>query len=243
VPDPAPDLHRRAQLLRAFRLSGVVPLAGFLVVHAALNARALAGDAAFLDAVRAFRGIPLLAVVEVVFVLAPLALHTAIGVWLVASRVPLPDPRPYPPGLRAALRASGVVIVVFLALHLSELRFHAGWARPSGAALLSTLDASLSSMWHGLPARAVIYVLGSAAVCFHLGVGLWGAFAGTARGQDAVARRRAVWWSAAVGAILWLLFADVVVFHATGARLFGSGASSTSAASLPCPAPSASQAP
>ena len=240
MPDPAPDNPRRALLLRAFRLSGLFPLPAFLVLHAAVNARALAGDGAFLDAAGQLQSIPLLPVAEVVFVLAPLALHAAVGAWILAARVPLPAPPPLPPVVRTATRATGVAILLFLVLHLSELRFRGGWSHPGGAALLATLDSRLSSMWHGLPLRAVAYLLASACVCFHLAVGFWGAFAGSPRGAAPLARRRAAWWSAAVGVILWLLLSDVVVFHATGARLFGSASAEDASATLPCPPPSAS---
>ncbi|MGD0529195.1 MAG: hypothetical protein ABSE49_28915, partial [Polyangiaceae bacterium] len=110
--------------------------------------------------------------------------------------------------------------------------------RPGGPALLAALDADLSSMWHGLPWRAVAYLLGAACVCFHFAAGLWAFFAGTPRGEIPRTRRRAAWWAGAVGATLWLLFADVVVFHATGSRLLGGAPEETP--TFPCPAPSAS---
>jgi succinate dehydrogenase / fumarate reductase cytochrome b subunit len=243
VPDPAPDNPRRALLLRAFRLSGLFPLPAFLVLHAAVNARALAGDAAFLDASRQLQSIPLLSVAEVVFVLAPLALHAAVGSWILAARIPLPAAPPLPRAVRTATRAAGVAILLFLVLHLSELRFRAGWSHPAPATLLATLDSRLSSMFHGLPLRAVAYLLASACVCFHLAVGFWGAFAGSPRGEAPQARRRAAWWSASVGVILWLLLSDIVVFHATGARLFGSASAEPQDTNAPCPPPSASTPP
>ena len=46
----------------------------------------------------------------------------------------------------------------------------------------------------------------------------------------------------AVGVTLWLLFADVVVYHATGARLLG-GAAHDETSTAPCPPASASATP
>lgn len=237
MPDPAPFQRRRALIRRAFSLSGVLPLGLFVLVHAAANARALAGDGPFLDAVRFFERIPGLPFVEALLVFAPLLFHAGVGLAMVIARIPLATPSPYPPSLRVAVRVTGVLAIAFLAMHLPELRFHAPGARPGGAALLTTLDAHLSSMWHGLPLRAIAYLLGSACVCFHLAAGLWGFFAATPRGEGERTRRRAAWWAAAVGVILWALFADVVVFHATGARLFG-GAPGPALPSTPCPPPS-----
>jgi len=242
VPDLALAQRRSALLRRAFTLSGVLPLGAFLVVHLVNNMRVLDGDAAFDRTVRAYARVPLLGVIEALVVFAPLLFHAVFGLWLVVGRQPLRTPSPYPPALRVAVRVTGALAVAFLAMHLPELRFREPTVRPSGAVLLTVLDADLSSMWHGLPWRAVVYLVGSACVCFHFAAGLWAFFAGTPRGQIARTRRRAGWWAIAVGATLWILFADVVVYHATGARLLG-GEAHDDASTVPCPPPSASAAP
>ncbi len=222
-----------------FTLSGVVPLGAFLVVHVVANLRALDGDAAFDRAVRAFARVPFLGAVEVLVVFAPLLFHAGFGLWLVVRRAPLRTPSPYPRTLAIAVRVTGVLAIAFLAMHLPELRFHDHGARPGSGALLAILDADLSSMSHGLPWRAVAYLVGAGCVCFHFAAGLWAAFAVTPRGQLPRSRRRSAWWAAAIGATLWILFADVVVYHATGSRLLG-GMPHDDAPSTPCPAPSAS---
>jgi succinate dehydrogenase / fumarate reductase cytochrome b subunit len=233
-------LRSAALARRIFSLSGVVPLGAFLVVHLVTNARALRGEAAFEHAIRAEGRIPALAVVEALFVFAPLLFHAGMGVWLVATRQPLGGASPYPRPLGTAMRLTGALALLFLALHLPELRFRAGpaaSAAPDGGVLLSILAAELSSTWHGVPLRALAYLLGSACVVFHFAVGLWGFFASTERGGEARARRWAGWAAAGVGAVMWLLFADTVVFHATGARVFGSAA--REAPAEPCPPPDA----
>lgn len=242
MPDPALAQRRSARLRRAFTFSGVFPLGAFLVVHLVTNLRALDGDAAFLRAVRVFDRIPLLGLLEGLLVCAPLLFHAGFGLWLVVRREPLRTPSPYPPTLGVAVRVTGVLAVAFLAMHLPELRFREPAVRPGGAALLAMLDAHLSSMSHGVPWRAVAYLVGSGCVCFHFAAGLWGLFAGTPRGQVVRTRRRAGWWAIAVGATLWVLFADVVVYHATGARLLG-GEAHDEASSAPCPPAPASAAP
>jgi succinate dehydrogenase / fumarate reductase cytochrome b subunit len=242
VPDSALAQRRSALLRRAFTLSGVFPLGAFLVVHLVANLRVLDGDAAFERAVRAFGRIPLLGVVEGLFVFAPLLFHAGFGLWLVVRRQPLRTPSPYPPAIRVAVRVTGVLAVTFLAMHLPELRFREPAVRPDGAALLAVLDADLSSMWHGLPWRAVAYLLGSACVCFHFAAGLWAVLVASPRADAARTRRRAGWWAAALGTLLWIFFADVVVYHATGARLLG-GAAEEPTPTAPCPPPSASATP
>jgi succinate dehydrogenase/fumarate reductase cytochrome b subunit (b558 family) len=219
VPDPA----RRALLARRlFSLSGVVPLGVFLVVHVATNARALRGDAAFARAIALWHGIPALPVVESLLIFAPLVLHAAVGVWLLATRTPLVPAAPYAHGVRVAVRVTGIVALAFIALHLPELRFRQIGARIDGGVLATLLAADLSSTWHGVPLRGVAYLVGTACVVFHFAAGLWGFVATTRRGQAARARRWTAWGAALLGAAMWAFTANVVVYYATGARVFGS---------------------
>jgi succinate dehydrogenase / fumarate reductase cytochrome b subunit len=234
---------------RLFSLSGVVPLGAFFVVHVVANARALRGDAAFLAAARAFERAPglALALVEALFVFAPLAFHGAMGAWMVATRRRREPPVPYPEPVRVSMRVTGVVALAFLAMHLPEIRFRHGVAgvRPSGAEALTVLVSDLSSTLHGVPWRAVVYLTAAGCVAFHFAAGLWGYFV-TSRaevGKGAETARNtnlataAAWVAAAVGVVLWVLLADVVVYHATGACLIGGGGSEAADTGEPCPAP------
>lgn len=209
---------------RLFTLSGVAPLGAFLVLHAITNERAVRGEAAFLSAMAKYDRVPAFAALEVLLVYVPLLFHTAFGLWLIATRRPFVEQSPYPPSWRFAVRATGVAGALFLVLHLPELRFRTlrFVSSPSGGELLTWLTADLSSTFHGWPVRAVVYLLASACMTFHFAAGSWAAFAGTRLGaEDARARRRSAWAAALAGSTLWLIFANAVVYHATGASLFG----------------------
>lgn len=222
-------------VLRLFSLSGVVPLGGFLLVHIAVNARSLSGEAAFARAVRTLHSLPALVLVESLLVFAPLLFHGAVGLWLVATRAPLADRSPSPRALRLAMRATGVVAVAFVAMHLIELRFRSVGARLGGAELSTVLVADLSSTWHGVPWRGVAYLVGTGCIAFHFAAGLWTWFGTRRLGQAGRARRWAGWGAGAIGAGLWVLAANVVVFHATGARLFGGPAEEAGSVREDCP--------
>jgi succinate dehydrogenase / fumarate reductase cytochrome b subunit len=237
---PGPDLEASAsaalRVRRAFTLSGVVPLGAFIVLHLAFNARALWGDWAFASTVESLERIPGLAVLESLLVFAPLVFHGALGLWLVATRRPLAPPAPYPPGLRIAMRASGVGVLAFLALHLPAIRFHERSTRLGAGELATLLDAQLSTTWHGVPWQGLVYLAGTACVTFHFACGLWGFYATTRAGREsALRRRRAAWGALGLGLLMWATFADVVVLRATGAALVGG--ESPPPASRPCPAP------
>jgi succinate dehydrogenase/fumarate reductase cytochrome b subunit len=214
----------------------VLPLGIFLIAHLAINARALRGDAVFVSAVHALHRIPALALLEWLLVFAPLAVHATIGLWLVVTRQPLAEPSPYPDAMRIAVRATGVAAIAFLALHLPELRFRTPGARLDGDELAAVLMADLSSTWHGVPLRGGAYLAGAACVTFHFAAGLWAFFVTTRAGRSARARKWGGWGAGAIGAATWVMLANIVVFHATGARLLG-GAEEPGdrGAHLPCP--------
>lgn len=237
---PRPDLEASAsaalRVRRAFMLSGVIPLGAFIVLHLAFNARALWGGWAFASTVDALERIPGLPVVESLLVFAPLVFHGALGLWLVATRRPLTPPAPYPPGVRIAMRASGVGVLAFLALHLPAIRFHVRATRLGAGELATLLDAQLSTTWHGVPWQGLAYLAGTACVTLHFACGLWGVYATTRAGREsALRRRRAAWGALGLGLVMWATFADVVVLRATGAALVGG--ESPPPASSPCPAP------
>jgi len=225
---------------RLLSWSGIA-LGPFFLVHVAINAQVLRGDARFATTVDRLHRFPGLAVWEWLFVLAPLLLHTTVGLWLILTRQRLTEPSPYPEYLRVAVRTTGIAAVAFLGLHLAELRFRApGW-RLDGGQLVTVLVAGLSSTWHGVPARSAAYLAGTACLAFHFAAGTWGFFAATRAGQRARARRWAAWGAGAVGAAMWALLANIVVFHATGSRMFGGPRGEDSERSaVPCPADSAS---
>jgi succinate dehydrogenase / fumarate reductase cytochrome b subunit len=240
---PGPEIEASAsaalRVRRAFSLCGVVPLGAFIVLHLAINARALWGGWVFARTVDALDRTPGLPVLESLFVFAPLVFHGALGLWLVAARRPLSPPAPYPPALRIAMRATGVGVLAFLAVHLPSVRFHVPGMRLGGGELATVLDAQLSTTWHGVPWPGLVYLAGTACVTFHFACGLWGFYATTRAGREsAVRRRRAAWGALGLGLLMWATFTDVVVLRATGAALLGG--ESAPPATRPCPAPASS---
>jgi succinate dehydrogenase / fumarate reductase cytochrome b subunit len=220
---------------RLLTLSGIA-LGPFFLLHVAINARALRGDAAFAATVDRLHRVPGLVYVEWLFILAPLLIHAAVGLWFVLTRKRLAEPSPYPEPIRRAVRATAVAAVAYLALHLYELRFRTPGARLEGGPLVTVLVAGLSATWRGVPARGAAYLTGTACLAFHFAAGAWGFFATTRAGNRPRARKWAAWGAAAVGATLWTMLANIVVFHATGSRLFGGlGGEEIERAGAPCP--------
>jgi succinate dehydrogenase / fumarate reductase cytochrome b subunit len=223
------------RLRRIFSLSGVVPLGIFVLGHVAVNAAALRGEGAFAATEDALRAIPGLALLELLFVDVPLAVHAALGLWLWAMRPAMLASTAYPAGVRPAMRATAIAALAFVVWHAASLRLRAPGGELHGGVLATLLVRDLSSTWKGVPWRGVAYLAGSACVVFHFAAGAWGVYAASTFGRASARHTRVAGWAAAVGgAVLWLLMVDVIVFHATGSRLFGGSVEDPPSAE-PCP--------
>lgn len=235
-PPPLPPLPLPSLADRLFSLTGLAPLGVFLAVHVAINARAIRGQDAFAATADAVARVPALRVLEAVLVFAPLAVHGAMGLFMTARRRAFAarGPSPLPAPLATTMRVTGVVVVAFLAMHLPEMRVFGPGPRLRGGELLTVLSAGLSSVSHGVPWRGIAYLIGAGATTLHFAVGAWAALARSRQGGHPTVRRVGAWAAAAVGGVLFLLFVDIVVLHATGARLFGS-VDPSPAGVAPCP--------
>lgn len=186
-----------------------------MLLHLGVNAAAVRGQAAFLSA-SAWGRLPLLGVVEIVFVGVPFAFHALYGFWL--WQRPRPDLDRFPARtawVHGAQRISGLVLAVFVLAHVWELRAQRALHGLAHDALYSTMMTHLSSTSHGVPLMAVAYLLGVTAAVFHLSAGLWTYLVAHTPLRGAAATR-AGWACAAFGLLLFVAGAGTVVSLATG---------------------------
>lgn len=191
-------------------LLGVVPLSAFVLLHAYGQWPALDGREAWTDDAvhRALSGW-LLALVLLAFVA-----HAVLGVLRLRR-----EPRPQgdlrgPPGLRALQAATGIVAFGFVLYHVLSLGVldggpHAGVRAP------------YARLWNdlGRPRELAIYLIGTAAVCLHLGHGLSRAAVGW---RLARSERALLLWRVGAGALglaLFCLFVQVLSHFAIGTAL------------------------
>ena len=155
----APDKKR--WLIGLQRTLGLGPLSAYAAYHLWLNWPALAGRDAWFTRVRAHGLGPWLGAA----VLAIFVLHAALGVWRTAG------PRAEARNTGRFQPLTGVVLLLFLLYHVPQV-----WPPPSGAH--TTVCAGYEQLWLllGTPLALGIYVLGSAALAFHLTNGWLSAF-------------------------------------------------------------------
>jgi succinate dehydrogenase hydrophobic anchor subunit len=108
-------------------------------------------------------------------------------------------------------RWTAVVALVFVLVHVWELRLQRLFFGLPPEALYTALTAHLSSTWAGVPWRALFYVAGTLAVTAHFASGL------RASVGDGRPRVRIV--TVALGIALFLLGTATVIGVATGTRL------------------------
>jgi succinate dehydrogenase / fumarate reductase, cytochrome b subunit len=152
-------------LKRLHSLAGVVPLAGFVVFHLYENSHSVAGQAAFNGTVASIRSQPYLYALEI-GLLTPLLFHAVMGIWLArAAKYNLGN---YPTARNFAYalqRATGIILLFFIAFHLYTTRF---------AGIPSDQMFQHLAGEFGHPLLAGFYVLGILSAAYHLSNGLWG---------------------------------------------------------------------
>lgn len=237
----------RTRAQKLFSLSGVVPLAAFLLLHL-WTAAALLSSHAVYDRQVAFlhgsRG-PILGFLEIVLVLVPLLFHAGYGMWV--GLQPRPAKHAYDSNLMLSLeRASGALVLVFIVAHLWETRVQTWTGRLLVGSYSTRLVEQLSSLNGGIPWVALGYLVGIGATVFHLVNGMtsfsvtWGLV------KSPAARQRARLLFRTTGIFIFAISAATVLELATGARFFAAEHHEAPAicgsASLPTPSalPSAS---
>jgi succinate dehydrogenase / fumarate reductase, cytochrome b subunit len=214
--DPKAALPSAPMWLRWHSLLGVVPLAGYLLLHLGAQSIAL-WDASFERWLHGAQERRLLTrALELGLIYAPLSLHVALGVRRVLSRAPAVAARSSPGWGSRAQWLSALVLVIFLAAHIWQTQGRRWTGELDGRDLLPELCASLSSTaFGGVPLVAIGYLLGIAAAAFHAAHGLYraGVSSGlvTSSGEPRLARACVL---AGLGA--FVLGALMVVQLATG---------------------------
>ena len=211
--------RRRFLLKKLHSLSGVVPLGVFVVSHLMTQAQALWGQARYDEAVGASQKIPYLPMVEVLFVLLPLAFHGIYGVVLSFESRPNVGVYPYSRNwMYVAQRVSGIGAFAFIVWHVSKYWLDKYKGELAPADFYPALCADLSYSQAGVPIVALAYLLGIAATIFHLANGLWGFFVSWGITVSRRAQRISATVFGVIGLVLFLLGGNTAIYFATGSR-------------------------
>ncbi|HEX4032297.1 MAG TPA: succinate dehydrogenase cytochrome b558 subunit [Terracidiphilus sp.] len=208
----APQVQRGVQPLRAGQgnsflwrklhsLLGVIPIGAFLVEHLLSNFEALKGPAAYAAQVKFLNSLPLVRVLEWVFIFLPLLYHAIYGVYIWIRGKSNVVYYPWAGNwMYVAQRYTGLIAFVYIAYHVATQRF-------LGANLPEHPGMAFAKVQHELshPLILVVYVIAMIAVCWHFAYGIWlfAAKWGITPGEKA--RRRFGWVCLAGGVALCVM--------------------------------------
>ena len=106
------------------QLSGIVPLGLFLLEHFYTNSKALAGAAAFNEAVKDLQSIPYILLVEIGGIFIPLIYHAVYGLVITWEARPNNLAYPYPRNWFYLIqRITGIILFFFITFHVLNFRF------------------------------------------------------------------------------------------------------------------------
>jgi succinate dehydrogenase cytochrome b subunit len=179
-PSTAPAVRRGVQPLRAGQgssfiwrrlhsLLGIIPIGAFLLEHLISNFEALGGPVAYGKQVLFLNSLPLVRVLEWVFIFLPILYHGVYGVyiWLrgKANVIYYPWSGNW---MYVAQRYTGLIAFAYIAYHVATQRF-------MGVDLPHNPGAAFYKVQHELmnPWILAVYIIAMIAVCWHFAYGVW----------------------------------------------------------------------
>ena len=186
---------------RLHSLLGVIPIGAFLLEHLLSNFEALKGPIAYGDQVKFLNNLPLVRVLEWVFIFLPLLYHGIYGVFIwirgKANVVYYPWAGNW---MYVAQRYTGLVAFAYIAYHVATQRFMGVNLPEHPYYAFIKVHNELTHPW-----VVAVYVIAMIAICWHFAYGVW-LFAtkwGITPGEKA--RRRFGWICLAGGVALCVM--------------------------------------
>jgi len=182
-------------------LSGIIPIGAFLVEHIVSNFETWNGPLAYAQQVKFLNSLPLVRVLEWVFIFIPLAFHALYGLYIAFRGRVNVNVYPWAGNWGYLIqRVTGIIAFAYIIQHVWRQRFSGVMLPEHPGAAFAKVQHELSNPW-----MLAIYVIAMIATCWHFGYGVWlfAAKWGITPGDRA--RRRFGYVCGAVGAALCLM--------------------------------------
>jgi succinate dehydrogenase / fumarate reductase cytochrome b subunit len=188
--------RRQFVLRRLHSLSGILPIGLYVLVHLGINSFAASGAETYNQVAEFLESLPYLIAIEIPFIWIPILYHSGYGIYIHATGKPNPFQYAYANNWLFWLqRWSGIVTLVFIGWHFWQTRL-------TNYIYGQVIEFQMMADIFSDPRWVAFYVVGLAAVSFHLGNGLrtflltWGGVVGDR------ARRKIALACAAFGAFV-----------------------------------------
>ncbi|MDB4897609.1 MAG: succinate dehydrogenase cytochrome b558 subunit [Firmicutes bacterium] len=172
-------IRRNHYLLRRLHsLSGIVPVGGFLLFHLYENAQAMRSPALYNESIRAINSLPMVWVLEVLFIFIPLYFHAIYGIYIAADAKY--NVSNYGYGRNWAFffqRLTGIITLFFVTYHIWHFRFqkligafgtYVGGDSMSGLPSFDIVKAAFANN-----IVVALYLVGVVAAAYHLCNGVY----------------------------------------------------------------------
>jgi len=176
----APSVRRGVQPLRAgegssylwhklHSLLGIIPIGAFLLEHLLSNFEALKGPIAYGAQVKFLNGLPLVRVLEWVFIFLPILYHACYGVWIwlrgKSNIVYYPWAGNW---LYVSQRYTGLIAFAYILQHVIRQRFMGIMLPEHPYYAFHKVQMELSNPW-----MVAVYIVAMVAICWHFAYGVW----------------------------------------------------------------------
>jgi len=179
-------------------LLGIVPLGAFLLEHLLSNIEALSGPAAYGAQVKFLNSLPLVRVLEWVFIFLPILYHAVYGVWIWLRGKSNVVYYPWAGNwMYLAQRYTGLIAFAYILQHVIRQRFMGVSLPEHPYAAFAKVQQELANPW-----MAAIYVIAMIAICWHFAYGIWLFAAKWGITPGEIARKRFGYICAALGVLL-----------------------------------------
>lgn len=169
------SLSKTFVLRKLHQLTGIFPLAIFLLEHFYTNSKALTGAKDFNNAVVDLQSIPYILFVEIGGIFIPLIYHAVYGLVITAEARPNNLAYPYARNWFYTIqRITGIILFFFITFHVLNFRF----GLIPGLNTMSVADHTdqafniVQREFRMIPIF-IVYVIGITATVWHLANGIW----------------------------------------------------------------------
>jgi succinate dehydrogenase / fumarate reductase, cytochrome b subunit len=150
-------------------LLGIVPIGAFLLEHLLSNIEALKGPAAYGAQVKFLNSLPLVRVLEWVFIFLPILYHAGYGVYIWLRGKSNVVYYPWAGNwMYVAQRYTGLIAFAYILQHVLRQRFMGVMLPENPYAAFHKVQVELSNPW-----MVAVYVIAMIAICWHFAYGVW----------------------------------------------------------------------
>jgi succinate dehydrogenase / fumarate reductase cytochrome b subunit len=182
-------------------LLGVIPIGAFLLEHILSNFEAVHGPAAYGAQVKFLNGLPLVRVLEWVFIFLPILYHGVYGVYIWLRGQSNVVYYPWAGNwMYVSQRYTGLIAFAYIAQHLYRQRFTGVNLPEHPYAAFHKVQVELMNPW-----MLAVYIIAMIAISWHFSYGIWLFAAKWGITPGATARKRFGYVCVALGVVLTVM--------------------------------------